>query len=398
MKLLDNFIDDIFSLLSPLREQITDLVASDNFRQWVGTLATPLALVLIAIFITKRLAFAERELSIKKNQQEASKNYLDIITKLLIDKDLASQKHESPIAQAARAIVVSALRELDYERRIQFLEFLSDAKLIQKTSLDEHSPTLLRGVDLSAINLRNVRLRKVDLSEANLSRANLDGANLAESNLRGINLASATLKSAWLDKADLHRAFLVKAELDRAILQEVNLEEARMDQASLRGTYLGRANLADVELSFSFLEELLESRLELEWSNRRGIMRLLALKAISLSFELLKWGNKGANLAGADLSHAVLRKGNFRQCNLSGCNLVGCDLTHSCLDRAKIDAASLVGANLSSASLEKAVLRFTLYDGSTSFPDGYDPKKNGMVNANGSSVWDIVLSRISLWL
>jgi uncharacterized protein YjbI with pentapeptide repeats len=360
---------------------------SSEFRQWVGVISTPLTLIMIALFVTQRLAIGERKLSTQQGRQDALKNYFDTMTRLLVDKDLASQDHENTISQAAKAITLAVLRELDHERRIQLIEFLNDARLIQNVSLDSCGPSLLRGANLTGLDLRGVNLKEVDLSKANLSKANLSGANLINSNLHKANFCEAILKNAYLDKANLRESFLWKAQLDKAILQEANLENARMDEASLRGALLDRAKLSGVQGSDTATREILESEAVSIFFQETGIRKFIIWRFFLLGFSFKMWRIKGADLRGASLHDALIRGANLEHCNLEEARLMGADLTQANLNCAKLSRASLVGSDLRDSSLSQAALRSVLYDKTTSFPEDFDPRKHGMINIDTYEPW-----------
>jgi uncharacterized protein YjbI with pentapeptide repeats len=369
-------------------KQIVFYLNSSDFRQWLGVISTPLTLILIALFVTQKLALGERKLSAQKNRQDALKNYFDTMTRLLVDKDLASQDHETSTSQAARAITLAVLRELDYERRIQLIDFLNDARLIQKVLvLDGHSPTLLKGANLSGLDLRAVNFREVDLSGANLSKANLSGANLIDSNLYMVNFRETILKNASFDKSNLRKSFFWKARLDGACLQEANIENARMDKVSLRGAFLNRAKLTGVQFSDKVTHEILVSKLESILFQETGIMKLIKFRFLAIKTNFMMRRKKGADLRGANFHDAVMREVDLECCNLREAGLMGADLTQANLNYAMLNRASLVGSDLRDASLEKTVLKSALFDESTFFPEDFDPKKHSMVNISIDKPW-----------
>lgn len=78
----------------------------------------------------------------------------------------------------------------------------------------------------------------------------------------------------------------------------------------------------------------------------------------------------GADLRGADLRRADLHGARLIQADLSGAELAGADLTHSWLW-----GASFAGArHLADASLAGAV-----YDSTTCWPQGFDPRERGAI-------------------
>jgi uncharacterized protein YjbI with pentapeptide repeats len=86
----------------------------------------------------------------------------------------------------------------------------------------------------------------------------------------------------------------------------------------------------------------------------------------------------GASLEGANLSWASLAEANLSAAALSSANLSGAGLTRANLSGANLVVANLSGANLSSANLSGAnlggaKLSDIYYDGSTKWPNGFQP-------------------------
>lgn len=84
---------------------------------------------------------------------------------------------------------MTALRELDSERKGQLIRFLQEANLIRKGK---------QVIDLISANLFGANLSRAYLSGADLSNANLIGANLSHA-----NLSHADLKNALFCKATM---------------------------------------------------------------------------------------------------------------------------------------------------------------------------------------------------
>ena len=113
--------------------------------------------------------------------------------------------------------------------------------------------TILRGVNLSSIDisgayLDSANLRGGDFNGANLSKVNLIGANLSGANLSGANLSDADLSGANLrgsvfSGTNLRETVLNLANLSGANLSNANLSGANLSNANLSGANLFRANL-----------------------------------------------------------------------------------------------------------------------------------------------------------
>jgi uncharacterized protein YjbI with pentapeptide repeats len=220
----------------------------------------------------------ERELEIadQRTQDEALQAYLGEMSQLLTDKGLRSKTHWlDDVRVTARARSLAVLRRLDGERKKSVLQFLYEARLINRS---ENGPLIgLSGADLTSTDLRHITLRNAALDGAQLENADLSEAKLSDINLGGANLRGADLSDADLNGAHLENADLRKAKLNGVDLGGADLSGADMSNAKLRG-----ANLANADLQ------------------RKAERKL-----------------NGANLSGADLTEA----------SLSGADLSGASLT-----------------------------------------------------------------------
>src|SRR5215212_9158931 len=234
---------------------------------WLQLLIVPLALAVIGFLFTMqqdirqrhiedqraqqaqkietRRAEAERDLAEQRAQDEALQAYLNQMSSLL-EKGLRDSDEGSEVRTLARARTLTVLPRLDSSRKERLLQFLYEAKLIQKGSpVIDFEGADLRGIDLSSNNLSGgpflssessvytspETLSKfgsdpVDLSGAKLSDVDLNGAQLNGVDLSDAELSYANLKEAWLPEADLTEAYLEDANLSHAYLRRANLSSA----------------------------------------------------------------------------------------------------------------------------------------------------------------------------
>jgi uncharacterized protein YjbI with pentapeptide repeats len=234
-------------------------------RDWLDLLVVPLALVVISFLFTTQQdqrqqqietqrAQAERELAEQRAQDEALQAYLNQMGSLLLERDLRTSKEDSEVRTLARARTLTVLGRLDPARKTEVMQFLAEAKLLQKVegrgAIITFSGADLSGANLTdaADNLSGANLSSVDLSGADLSClrtvrkgsvelftqercADLSGANLSEADLSGANLSDANLVGANLIFADLSGADLSNANLSDAGLFGVDLSDARLSDA-----------------------------------------------------------------------------------------------------------------------------------------------------------------------
>jgi hypothetical protein len=119
-------------------------------------------------------------------QHQILSDYLNSMTRLLLEKNPQQIKHQSAIF---RAMTQATLQELDPEYKRYIVLFLQDADLLQISTREQHS--LLWGANLSGANLQGL----------NLQYANFQGANLTNVDLRGADLRGVKLENANLEKA-----------------------------------------------------------------------------------------------------------------------------------------------------------------------------------------------------
>ena len=125
------------------------------------------------------------------------------------------------------------------------------------------------------------------------------------------------------------------------------------------------------------------------WQLSRSNLREAFLRSANLSKANLQEADlRGANMRGADLSHADLKSAYLIDVDLICANLNGADLQKADLKGADLRGADLSNVHLENADLRDANLRGTNFRGAlygtdsttlTLFPEGFDPKKYGMI-------------------
>jgi len=191
----------------------------------------------------------EDEVEERRAQDAALQAYLDHMSALLIDKGLREDPDEyASVRVAARARTLAVLSQLNGERKGTVLQFLREARLINRECKPRKSCLFKRrvfypriigldGADLSEVHLRRARLISTSGEEhVSLKEAILSEANLIEADLRGADLTAAKLRGADLRGADLgvsektkQAADLRGADLTGANLTGANLRNARYD-------------------------------------------------------------------------------------------------------------------------------------------------------------------------
>lgn len=230
----------------------------------------------------------EQRIASDRYQQETLKAYLDQMTELLLEKNLRKPEPGSEVRSIARARTLTALRELDGQRKVLLLKFLNEANLISRNQVI---------VVLQDANLSNTTLGGVNLSNAALGGANLSSANLSNADLRGADLSVANLSKTELVTARLDGAVLRGTDLSAANLAGAELVTAELLGAKLRSAELGNANLGNANLHAATLSSANLINTNLSSTN----LRHAQLTSANLSYTNLV----GANLAGADLRGAL---------------------------------------------------------------------------------------------
>jgi uncharacterized protein YjbI with pentapeptide repeats len=191
---------------------------------WLQLLIVPVVLSLITVAfawqqdarqqrIEDQRAEAERELAVQRAQDEALQAYLDQLSSLLLERDLRTSKEDSEVRTLARARTLTVLGRLDPSRKTAVMQFLAEAKLLQKVE-GRGAIITFSGADLSGANLTDAadNLIGADLSSADLSGANLSCYRPVRQGSRAIVLFAGQ-RCSDLSHADLSEADLRGADL-----------------------------------------------------------------------------------------------------------------------------------------------------------------------------------------
>jgi uncharacterized protein YjbI with pentapeptide repeats len=192
--------------------------------------------------------------TLDQQRQNTFDTYLDRMSDLLLNDNLLTSQPNSPVRAIAEARTLTALRDLDGNRRAQLVRFLWKAGLDTgdnpvvslnaaplNSTLFQHA--LLMSINLSGALLINSTFDDCDLTGANFTKAELPGATLTNVNLSGAimigaNLYGARLEDATLNDVNLARASLQHANLSGDDLRQVNLAAANLAGANLKGALI----------------------------------------------------------------------------------------------------------------------------------------------------------------
>jgi uncharacterized protein YjbI with pentapeptide repeats len=153
----------------------------------------------------------QRNIEDQRAQDATLQAYLDAMETLIVEHHLRNSKADSEVRTLAQARTTTTVERLDGYRKGQVLQFLAEAKLIERA--DERNAVIsLREVDLGEVDARSIDLSGADLSGADLSGADLSGADLRGAYLRGAVLRDAVLSNAYLKDATITEEQLEQAE------------------------------------------------------------------------------------------------------------------------------------------------------------------------------------------
>jgi hypothetical protein len=179
---------------------------------WLGLLIVPVLLALGAFWfnrsqkqtelqVSQQHAETEREIAANKLQQEYLERYYTRMEELLLHERLRESETTSEERAIARTRTLDILRRLDGNRKGQVLQFLNDARLIQrpdslkdaKTGHFDYSDPIVR---LDEADISDVVLSGATMMHIHLYRAQLPGANLRYARLNGAYMFGVTLTSS----------------------------------------------------------------------------------------------------------------------------------------------------------------------------------------------------------
>jgi len=223
-----------FREISRPKDEMKDIQPRKTLWDWMQLLFVPVMLAILAGGLTWWQTSSERARLVEeaarqeelRAQNTAVQDYLDQMTTLMLEDDLRNSGVNSEVRNIAQARTSAVLRAVEPENQRTLLQFLSDARLIQRVdnlpiiSLDrvDLSDSDLHDIALSGADLRDADLRDADLRDADLRGADLSsGANLSDANHSGAYLSGAkgvtkeqyeewsvTLKGARMPDGEIH--------------------------------------------------------------------------------------------------------------------------------------------------------------------------------------------------
>jgi len=209
---------------------------------WLGLLVIPLALAALGFALSAaqterdnrrddtraRLdrtladerAAADRARAVDQDREEILRSYLDQMSGLLLDRNLAGARAGYEARALAHTLTLSVLPRLDGERKGVVLRFLDEAGLIRGLN-----PKIrlwgadLRHVALDGASLYRPALRRADLRHASFRRMVLYAPDFYSSDLRGADFSGGTLDDPDFSNACLSNVSFRDVTLNRPLFR-----------------------------------------------------------------------------------------------------------------------------------------------------------------------------------
>ncbi|MFQ6027752.1 MAG: pentapeptide repeat-containing protein [Dehalococcoidia bacterium] len=165
-----------------------------------------------------RRAQVQQQIEDDRVRQAVSHAYMQDMSKLLLEHNLASREADAVVREIARSTTLSTVRQLDGARKGILLRFLAGSNLIVNSAARQPSDPiiLLRRADLSGADLRDADLSGTDLRDTDLRLADLSGTDLSRATLSRADLRDADLSCADLRDADLSFATVSNEQISGA--------------------------------------------------------------------------------------------------------------------------------------------------------------------------------------
>ena len=349
--------------MSPLKSRSTD---SQNwllrFWRWFGLadktpwdflqlLILPALFVVLGYFLNDAADERQRNDVRTRFQQGVIKDYYDVITTLVLEKNLAESKAGQSLSDVAKAYTFNVLEIVDGPQKRGIIQFLYGLDLIKANNpiipFEVGSTPAADGI------------KTANLAGADLSGMYLWGVRFAYANLQGANLQFSTLYSAELTFADLR-----DANLKNAVLCETLLKGSNLSNADLTGSNLIDANLERSLLSGTIINNTLYSKKTVwpEGYEPKSYGAICICPNENLQNALLtNRFLRSVDLSNADLTGADLKSAQLLSAKLNNANLRGTNLQNAYLDNSDFSGAQLGDANLRGASTIGAIFDNTVF-------------------------------------
>lgn len=199
-------------------------------------LVVPIFLAIIAIVFNILSNKNSNRIADNRTQDYTLRNYLDDLSHFLLEEDIYQTDDNSPIRQLLRAKTLTALHQLNGERKGILIRFIYHLGLINK-----NGPLInLSGADLKSINLSGAdhsdNKDRTLLNYLSLFEVSFAGAEMREADFSEAKLSRSNFMFTDLTDADFGDAHLMESDFRFATLKNVNFNNASLLNADLSGT------------------------------------------------------------------------------------------------------------------------------------------------------------------
>ena len=239
--------------------------------------------------------------------------YIKEMGEYLLSDNFTLENHR--LATVLRAKTLTALRQLDGQRKAYLIQFLYEAELLAHN----RSPLDLSGAELNKIDLSGRKLDNISLSGALLRETNFSQTSLSHSNLNDVQLTGASFFACQASGSSFIGANLIHTNFEEGIFIKTTFDKSDGSQSNFTEAVLPGATFTQARLTNT------------SWG---------LIKGHSIRFDQ-------ANLENADLNGASLIEANFQSANANSASI-----RHSILTATNWHNASVLGTDFRTAIFE----------------------------------------------
>ena len=211
---------------------------SKTLWDWLDLLIIPVVLAIIA-FLYKEFEKIKSKRDIRiQRQHQAVDDFIQIITELSLDHNLATKKPKDGTKEIARSRVIFVLENIDGERKGQILQFLYESNLIDLTPKVVLVGANFKGIQLTGIDLHSSEIRGAYFQNSDLQKSNLDQALFV-----GCNFLKSNFSESKVENTDFSYSNLSSCEFQNMNLSTVNFEGANLTNADFSNSVITNKQL-----------------------------------------------------------------------------------------------------------------------------------------------------------
>ena len=213
------------------KELIENHQYAKTLWDWLELALIPFILALSVWYLGKIEKNIDEQRDFEKNQETNINNYLESMTKLLLENNLKSASRNDEVQIVARTKTLMMLQKADKNRKALIIQFLFESGLIDTEPIVDLNGADISESDLNGIILREANIKGAYFNNSKLIGSKLDGANLSSSNFNGSNISNSTFENTNLTYANFVNAVVKNCDLTKA-----NLDGTDFSNANLKGS------------------------------------------------------------------------------------------------------------------------------------------------------------------